>query len=294
MKKIFFFILRWSGINALFRTLVQRNKVTILLLHDPTPEAADKTFAYLSKHYNVIDLNTFIEAHQNQDQSNIPAKAVVITFDDGHIGNYHLLPTLKKHQLPITIFLCSSIVGTNRHFWFQKTHPAYDVETLKKQTTQERLRLLGEVGFAKDKEYDIPKAMSKEQIAEMVPYVNFQAHTLFHPCLPMCTKAEAWHELDQCKKDLKNNFQLPTNTISYPNGDYSDRDISLSKKAGYQCGITVDFGFNTLKTDLFRLKRMDVNDTTDVNELAVKASGLWHFFKTRNGQRMPGYMTAVE
>ncbi len=73
------------------------------------------------------------------------------------------------------------------------------------------------------------------------------------------------------------------NTISYPNGDYSKRDIELAKKAGYECGITVDFGFNNNKPDLFRLKRISVNDTSDINELIVKSTGVWGFFKTFNG-----------
>ena len=67
---------------------------------------------------------------------------------------------------------------------------------------------------------------------------------------------------------------------SYPHGDYSDRDIELCRQAGYDCGITVDFGFNTVTTDRFRLKRLSVNDTDDLNELIVKASGLWQFVKT--------------
>ena len=79
-----------------------------------------------------------------------------------------------------------------------------------------------------------------------------------------------------------------TTAIAYPNGDYSERDIELVKSAGYRCGVTVDYGFNTVKTDLFRLKRLSVNDTGNIDELAVKASGVWAFIKTRNGRKQ-GY-----
>jgi hypothetical protein len=81
---------------------------------------------------------------------------------------------------------------------------------------------------------------------------------------------------------------LKINAIAYPNGDYSDRDITLAKEAGYSCGVTVDFGYNTLDTDLFSLKRLSVNDTSNLDELAVKASGVWQFFKTKNGKKQ-GY-----
>ncbi len=32
---------------------------------------------------------------------------------------------------------------------------------------------------------------------------------------------------------------------------------------------------------MFKLKRVSANDTDDINELSVKASGLWAFIKTR-------------
>ena len=84
---------------------------------------------------------------------------------------------------------------------------------------------------------------------------------------------------------LEKDFDLIINAIAYPNGDYSNRDIKLVKKAGYKCGLTVDFGYTSKNTDLFRLKRLSINDSIDLKEIIVKASGLWAFFKTRNGKR---------
>ena len=113
----------------------------------------------------------------------------------------------------------------------------------------------------------------------MKHYVNFQSHTQYHPILPKCNKREARKEIFGSKEILENKYGLKINSISYPNGNYSERDILLLKEAGYKCGITVDFGYNTIETDIFRLKRLDVNDTDDINELIVKASGVWQFFR---------------
>ncbi len=69
----------------------------------------------------------------------------------------------------------------------------------------------------------------------------------------------------------------------------------MSKDAGYKCGITVDFGYNTINTDVFRLKRISVNDTEDINELIVKTSGVWAFIKTRNGRKQEfGFTKNIE
>ncbi|MCB0530672.1 MAG: polysaccharide deacetylase family protein [Lewinellaceae bacterium] len=280
--------LRYSGVPFLFREIIQRNKVTILCLHDMHPDIAERAFDYLSRHYNIISLNDFLKARLAADSAALPPKALVITFDDGHLGNYDLLPLLEARKIPVTIFLCAGIVDTNRHYWFNFKHPDIDKEALKRVPNRERLRRLAKAGFFPEQEFSRPEAMNRRQIEAMKPVVNFQGHTVLHPCLPQCTDAEARQEIEAGRQLLEENFGLSVNAIAYPNGDYSDRDVQLVRAAGYQLGLTVDFGFNTLKTDPFKLKRLSIGDTDNPDTIALKASGAWAFFKTRNGARQ-GY-----
>jgi peptidoglycan/xylan/chitin deacetylase (PgdA/CDA1 family) len=275
MNKLLFKMIRYSVLPFLFREIIQRSRVTILMFHDIGPEAAEQALAYLTKKYNVIGLEDFIA------RKPLPPKALILTFDDGHVGNYALLPVFKKYKLPVTIFLCSGIAGTKRHYWFRFRHPEISTGELKKLPSGERLAALGAVGFFQEKEFEEPQTLSKAQIEEMKNAVNFQAHTMFHPCLPKCTDEEARDEIFQCKEVLEKDFGLRVNAFAYPNGDYCDRDAALLKEAGYDCGVTVDFGFNTLTTDPFRLKRLSVNDTSNLDELIVKSSGVWAFFKMK-------------
>ena len=282
-KVILFKILRFSGLPLLFRELIQRHRVTILLFHDISRETAAKTFDVLSAKYHLLDLQTFLRKCESGD-TRLPPKSLILTFDDGHIRNYDLWPLLKEKRVPITVFLCAGIINTQRHFWFKHKSPTHRSSTLRKMPTAERLRFLGQMGFTPEAEYDEPQALTRSQIEEMKPWVDFQSHTLFHPCLPRCTSSEAQNEISGSRDVLRRQYGLAVNAISYPHGDYSDRDIALCRRAGYECGLTVDCGFNTVKTDLFRLKRLPVNDTSDVNELIVKASGLWEFLKEAVGR----------
>lgn len=282
MNKWLFKIIRYLGLPFLFRELIQKNKVTILLFHDIKSDAAARNFAYLMKHYNVISLQSFIDIATSKNKKNIlPPKSLIITFDDGHVGNYNLLPVIQKMNIPITIFLCASIVGTNRHFWFKETGTVENRSALKKVSSTERLAILRENGFEQEKDYPEPQALSKAQIEEMEKYVNFQSHTLFHPVLPLCDDLQAKEEIIFSKKKLEIDFGLTINTIAYPNGDYGEREIKYAKEGGYLCGITVDYGYNTLYSDMFRLKRISVNDTENMDEFIVKASGIWAFIKQR-------------
>lgn len=285
--------LRWSGIAWLWREVVQRRIVTFLLFHDMEATDAERNFGYLKQHYNIIGLNDYLDAVRNGKR--LPNKALVITFDDGHVSNYALLPIIKRMQIPITIFLCSSIVGTYRHFWFRhsaeiKPH----VEALKKIPNEKRLEALRQYSFEQEQEYGDTQALSKEQIEEMKSWVNFQSHTCFHPILPQCDDTTAEKEIKESKRQLEETFGLTINALSYPNGDYSTRDISLTQAAGYECGITVDSGYNNLKSNLFRLKRFSMNDAKSTTELMVKASGCYALLKHRFHKPSYGFKAAHE
>ena len=284
MNKFIFKILRWSGLPWVFRQLVQNNKISILLFHEIDRETAKKTFLYLKKKYNIIDLNDFINAAETNNKFILPKKALVITFDDGLIKNYEMLSVIKQYDIPVTIFLCSSIINTNRHFWYKFKNLSLPLSNLKLLNNKDRLKALAKDGFMQDKEYDEPQALSKTQITEMANYVNMQSHTKYHPCLPNCEYEEAKEEIFESKKMLEDEYKFTINALAYPNGDYSKRDIELTKEAGYKCAITVDAGFNTINTSLFRLKRLSVNDTKNLDELIVKSSGLWASLKSLLGQ----------
>ncbi len=249
------------------------------MFHDINRSTAKRTFSYLCENYNIISLQDYIQAIEKQDKSKIPNKALIITFDDGRIENYRLLGLIKKFRIPITIFLCAGVVDTDRHFWGKLNDDSIDIQGLKKRSNKERLEILSEAGFKQDKEFDEPQALQRKHIEEMKQYVDMQSHTIFHPILPRCSTPQARKEIFGSKKLLENNFKLKIDAISFPNGDYSKREIQLVKEAGYRCAVTVDFGFNTMKTDPFRLKRLSMNDTDDINELIVKSSGVWDFFK---------------
>lgn len=279
MKKILFKVLRYSGLPLLFREIIQRNRITILLFHDVSPETADFTFQFLKKRYNVVDLNDLINAIDYKELISLPKKALIITFDDGHIGNYNLFSLIKKHNIPVSIFLCAAIINTNRSFWFTYKPSEEKKGELKKIINSERLAILNKFGYNQEEEHETPQALNKVQILEMKNDINFQSHTLFHPILTQCSYEDAKKEIIESKALLENEYDLNINAISYPNGDYTEREIEIAKEGGYSCGVTVDYGFNSIKTNVYKLKRISVKDIFNRDELIVRSSGVWGFLK---------------
>ena len=280
MKKLLYAALRFSGLPVLFREVLQRRKVTILLFHDLTGESAEKAFAYFNRKYHLIGLDDFLDALATGDESKIPQKALIITLDDGFKENYALLPLIREHKVPVTIFLCAGIIGTNRHFWFLHDSVHNRENRPKGLSNTERLRSIRQEGFDFEREYETRQALSRQEIEEMKPFVRFQSHAMFHPNVISSDERDVIDEFRLAKKTLEEDFRLEVTSLAYLCGDYTERIVELAREAGYRAALTHDPGFNTIRTDPFRLKRIPANDSFDRGEIAVRASGVWDFFRT--------------
>jgi len=273
-----FVLLRFSMIPFFAREIIQRNKVTILVYHKIDFKLADIHFKALKSIYNIIPLHEYLSARKNGEVHLLPKKSLIVTFDDGHKTNYSLKSIINKYEMPVTLFLCSRIVGTNRHYWFENNGKDNN-RILKKISDCDRLKILKENGFEEETEYPDRQALSDEELEDMKNLVEYQSHTMFHPILTKCSDKKSFEEIHKSKIDLEIRLNKTIYAIAYPNGNYSEREISYTKKAGYECGLTLDPGFNSQNTDLYKLRRICIYDEGDIHELIVKASGLWDYIK---------------
>jgi poly-beta-1,6-N-acetyl-D-glucosamine N-deacetylase len=285
-----FALLRFSGLPFLIRELRQRNKVTIIVYHAIEATRADVHFAALRRRYYMMSLSDFLEARSRKTRERLPRKALIITLDDGHKSNYALMAMIQRHRIPISIFLCSGIVGTHRHYWWLHANDAEEAQALKRLTDEQRVQTLLRAGHTDRRTYETRQSLSRDEIAEMKSVVDFQSHTVFHPVLPACSVGRATWEVRESKEALEREHGLKIYALAYPNGDYSEREVRLLQSAGYSCGLTLDAGFNDCETDLFRLRRLALPDNAGVNEVIVKTSGLWALLnafgaKLRNPRR---------
>ena len=285
IKEILAIAIRFSGIPFLIRELFCRKKVTILIYHDPQPDIFEKHRKYLSQHYNFIALGELVNTLHNGDWSNIPPKSLVITIDDGHAGNYNLLPLFKAHKLIPTIYLCSQIVNTNRGLWFKvdgirERRGKKNRELFKRIPNRERLaRLKKEYDFHPQKEFSDRQALNRHELIEMGLYVDFQAHTQFHPILTTCTDSECQQEIEGGKRDLEASLDVTCSHFCYPNGDYTEREINIVKECGYKSARTSDCGWNDVATHPYKLKAMDITNDASINQLVAQMSGAFQYLK---------------
>jgi peptidoglycan/xylan/chitin deacetylase (PgdA/CDA1 family) len=273
LQEAAFFLIRWSGLAFLVRHTIARRRVSILVYHDPAPAVLEGHFAYLARRYNFISMSSLVEALSSRSWDSLPSRSLVITFDDGHRRNAELLDTFRHHAIVPTIYLCSQIVGTLRHYWFLE---AEDPERLKPLSSSERTAALAPSGFEPTNEYpeNERQALDISEMRGMARDVEFASHTRFHPILTVSDNEESEREIRDSKVELEELLGQECVHFSYPNGDYSAREIEFLRTSGYASGRTVDLGWNGPDSDAFRLKVLGTEDDASLNRLAADLSGI--------------------
>ncbi len=264
------------GIPFFVREWFYRNKTAILLYHDVQPDVFTKHVSYLLCHYKIISLDLLVSAIHNKDLSEIPPKSVVITIDDGHAGNIALLPIIMQYDISPTIYVCTQIINTHRHFWFRiPTLSKKKKEHLKRLPNAERLTHLSQTSnFEPEKEYEDRQALSLNEMKQMMHYVDFQPHTQFHPILPNCTETECKQEILGSKIDLEKHLSIECHHFSYPNGNYTEREIEFVKAAGFRSARTVDIGWNRSDTSPYQMKTIPISDDAGLIRFRAELTGI--------------------
>lgn len=293
LTKIIYKGLRISFLPVFLRTFIQRNTVTILVFHNPSVLTFEKTLKYLLKHYEIISLNEYISSIEN---ILIPIKkSVILTFDDGYKNNFQLVNIIRRYQVPVTIFVCAELIGTNRHFWGTMVPLGVTKRNLKKIPNKDRIDLFKKNGIDLHFEHgnDARQCLNYSEIEEMksTGLFDFQSHTVSHPILINCTDAESNNEIKNSKLMLESTINNKIFALAFPNGDYSQREVKYANNAGYKCCLTTKPGYNNKNSNLFELKRIGITDNANLDEIIVRVSGLWGlvqtWYKTLHGLFFP-------
>ena len=258
LRALIFLLLRRTGVPWVVRHTVQRRRVTILVYHNPPPAVMERHLELLCRLYNVVSLRDYVEKRA------MPPGALIVTLDDGYAENFALRDAFARFSVIPTIFVCTGIVGTNHGFWFLH---------------------VGEAGFDPSEELAVREALSDVEINDLAAVADIQAHTVTHPLLPRCTPEQAEEEIAQSKRDLEQRFGLDVYAFAYPNGEYTERDAQLARTAGYRCALAVGGRTNGGSADIYALRRITVDDHDGIDELVVKASGLWPWLERVSGRR---------
>ena len=121
--------------------------------------------------------------------------------------------------------------------------------------------------------------MNEREIKEMLPYVDFQSHTKFHPILTKCSEQVSLDEIDSSKKFLQQLLNRPVQHFSYPNGAYTKREIYFLIKSGYASARTNDWGWNSVNSNPYRLKTIIIDENASLSKLSAQLTGCYRIIE---------------
>jgi len=269
IKECLALIIRYSGIYWMVREWIGRRRFSVIVYHDPDPDVIESHIKYLRLHYAIIPLQLMVDSIYARRRHTLPRKSLVITIDDGHIGNYLLLKIFRRYSVKPTIYLCSNNIGIHSRMGV----PANRLAESRK--TEVNICLNRQRGKLRKFKYSEWQALSLSQIQEMKHWVDFQSHGKNHISLVDCEEEILEEELSDSKKELSKILGKNSNHFAYPFGDYTRREKNLAIRAGYKSARTTDPGWNNFRSDPFALKIVGmVPDRASLNMLCAQLSGL--------------------
>lgn len=186
------------------------------------PAAFAAQLEFLARNdYRVIRLRDLVDFLESRAQ--LPQRAVVITFDDGHVSAYrHAYPLLKKHGFPATFFLYTDFLNARDALnWAQ-------------------IREMAASGL-----------------------MDFQGHSKTHANLIVRHPGESDKqyreridvEIRLPRDIIQRNVANKVTAYAYPYGDANEALLERIAKTGYTLGLTVNPGGNAFFSHPLMLRR---------------------------------------
>jgi len=175
----------------------------------------------------------------------LPAKPMVITFDDGHYNNlYYALPILKKHNAKAVINIVTSFSRHSTETPGEANNPNYS------SLTWDNIKELHDSGLIEIGNHT--HAMHKFKPRYGIAQVSNETVDEY--------KKAIHDDLEKANALLTQNAKVPRPiTFAYPFGKYTNEGREVLKDLGFEAILTCNEGISTIRrgdpTSLYTLKR---------------------------------------
>ncbi|MCW4050267.1 MAG: polysaccharide deacetylase family protein [Candidatus Bathyarchaeota archaeon] len=236
--------------------------------HRMSPEKFREHILFLREKYNIISLQTLRDILYDTNGQKLPENSLIITFDDGWKTNYQLLPVIKEFDCPITIFLSTGLVGSNRK---PGSKVIYDDFLINEDLLQQITRQSEETGIIEYFDYNSFEhertMLSLEEIMEMSSYVEFQSHGVNHHVSTALPDYQLRYEIVESKKFIEETTGKEVYAIAYPYNEAGRREKEAVANAGYKLGRVGDRKLNSLSVDKYLINSIGIVEDCSIRNL---------------------------
>lgn len=190
--------------------------VPIILYHE-TPADFESQLQHLAAHgYTTVTMSDVARALTVD--GTLPAKPVVLTFDDGLADQMNAFALLQKYQMKATFYIVTSGDASN---WCIGASRRYDQ------------------GFGCGDAY-----LNWDQIKDLdrSGLIEIGSHTVDHLELSKQTVDMQRLQISQSKSQLETQLGHAVSAFAYPYGSYNQTSVNLAQEAGYTTAVTTKPG----------------------------------------------------
>lgn len=237
--------------------------------YNVSPKVFEEQMRFLSEsEYSVVKLEDVISSLTDKSGS-MQSRTVVLTFDDGYKNFYDIaFPILRKNRFPATVFLASDYIDEKEVFPWLPMPMDFDVK-LREVLRRSWLPL------------------SWREICQMSKNnISFGSHTASHTNLRYLDiqgfESEVKKSQDTIWKSIGIKPTLFSFPFSFPGYAASHREIvkettKILKKNGFVGACTTLIGTNSTRSDVYRLKRIQIKNTDKLIDFRAKIEGAYNW-----------------
>lgn len=233
-----------------FRGHFIKRKFTFIHYHQVSPEVFKAHIRFLEERFNITHLDRLRDFYENG--APLPDRCLFITFDDGWKSNYELLPVLEEQGIPITIFLTTGLIGSNKTpapLTAYRVLDSLDVDAVDYPSSDERTML------------------TTDEIREMSGHVNFQSHLAGHHPSAKLTPDKLRSELLESKLTIEELTGKRVYCLAYPYNRVSPREVSLVSSSDYVFARSGARMMNDSETNRYLLHSIGIVKDWGIREL---------------------------
>lgn len=205
------------------------------------PEEFARQMSHLAENgWQVLPLSIVVEAVKSQ--SPLPARAVVLTFDDGTACTFdRALPVLRRYGFVATVFVVAGLVGGRNQWMCRDGHPE------RAMLTAPQLRELDAAG------------------------VEVGSHTVSHVRLAGLAPDKVAREVRDSKLLLEDLLGRDVPHFAYPYGSCDDAAMRAVHDAGYRAACSTMMGRNRVaEANLLALRRTEIQGSDALWQFRLK------------------------
>jgi len=249
--------------RAARKAALQPEVISAIAFHKPNRRLFLRCIAWLIENgYTFITADDVVEfLHRGKP---VPPGSVWLSFDDGWKELSEVLPLVRRHHIPITLFVPSGVLEGNGRFpWLcDVTHPSF--------SPRQALRRSALPPDSRD-------AMTVEELMRIAAYpeVTIGAHSVSHPVMPECTDETVRFEVAECKHVLESWTGKTVNCFAYPEGKFDGRERRFLIDSGYQMAVTTRSALLTRDADCYLAPRFITGDNVSFPQAICSMVGIW-------------------